>query len=80
MRGHFQDKGRLSKFNVLLIISVFNYCSWSIAETYIDMIFFLQEFAENQLRYCNRDYKGSFFFKIKKLYFWRVAEKCLMIM
>ena len=51
MRGHFQDKGRLSKFNVLLIISVVNYCSWSIAETHIDMIFFLQKFAENQLRY-----------------------------
>ena len=76
MRRHFQDKGRLSKLNVLLIISVFNYCSWSIAETCIDMIFFLQKFAENQLGYCNRDYKGSFFFKLK-LYFWRVAEKCL---
>ena len=76
MRGHFQDKGRLSKFNVLLIISVFNYCSWSIAETYIDMIFCLQKFAENQLRYCNRVIKEVFFFKLK-LYFWRVAEKYL---
>ena len=65
MRGHFQDKGRLSKFNVLLIISVVNYCSWSIAETHIDMTFFLQKFAENQLRYCNRDYKGFFFFQVK---------------
>ena len=74
MRGHFQDKVRLSKFNVLLIISVFNYCSWSIAETYIDKIFFLQKFAENQLRYCNRDYKESFFFFKLKLYFWRVVK------
>ena len=39
MRGHFQDKGRLSKIGIL-IIYVFNYCSWSIAETYIDMTFF----------------------------------------
>ena len=69
MREHFQDKGRLSKFSVLLIISVFNYCSWSIAETYIDMNFFLQKFAENQLR------KFFFFFFKLKLYFWRVAKK-----
>ena len=75
MRGHFQDKGRLSKFNVL-IISVVNHCFWSIAETHIDVIFFLQNFAENQLRYCNRDYKGSFFFFFfkLKLYFWRVVK------
>ena len=62
MRGNFQDKGRLSKFNVLLIIFVFNYCSLSIAKTYIDMIFFLQKFPENQLRYCNRVIKEAFFF------------------
>ena len=65
MRGHFQDKGRLSKLNVLLIISVINYCSWSIAETCIDMIFFLQKFAENQLRYCNRVIKEVFFCQVK---------------
>ena len=73
MRGHFQDKGRLSKFNILLIISVFNYCFWSIAETRVDMIFLLQKFTQSQLRYCNRNYKGSFFLKLK-LYFWHVAK------
>ena len=31
----------------------------------IDMTFFFQKFAENQLRYCNRDYKGIFFFQVK---------------
>ena len=81
MRGHFQDKGRLSKFSVLLIICVFNYCSWSIAETYRDMIFFLQKFAENQLRYCNRDYKESFFFfKVKIVLLARAKRIFVMIM
>ena len=80
MRGHFQDKGRLSKFNVLLIISVFNYCSWSIAETYIDMIFFLQKFAENQLRYCNRVIKEVFFLKVKIVILARGRKIFVMIM
>ena len=80
MRGHFQDKGRLSKFNILLIISVFTYRSWSIAETYIDMFFFLQKFGENQLRYCNRDYKGSFFFEVKIALLARDRKIFVMIM
>ena len=80
MRRHFQDKGRLSKLNVLLIVSVFNYCSWSIAETYIDMIFFLQKFAENQLGYCNRDYKGRFFFQVKIVLLARGRKIFVMIM
>ena len=80
MRGHFQDKGRLSKFNVLLIISVINYCSWSIAETYIDMIFFLQTFAENQLRYCNSVIKEVFFFQVKIVLLARGRKIFVMIM
>ena len=80
MEGHFQDEGRLSKFNVLLIISVFNYCSWSIAETYIDMIFFLQTFAENQLSYCNRVIKEVFFFQVKIVLLARGRKIFVMIM